>query len=201
MIPCEDHTSVRTTTILRVLAAISFASVAAYACFWIVYLFLNRWPGQKEVVTSGYGIIQEARQIDNFFSPAWHGVYNYREPDLVEWQTEACLWGRYELNMAIDVRVDRRTGRVMEVVGEPEFKLREIGAVQGSQGVTYKSESEFGTEKWQQVVQANGDFSVIGIFLNHQNPVPGINRYFARPRNGIRIRTDVNETTASQPTR
>ena len=150
----------------------------------------SRWPSQEKMVRSGYQIISEAQQIDELFSPAWHQLSNYDEPDIAEWQTDAFFGGRYELEMCVSVRIDRHTGRVIEVVGEPRFGLMEVEKIVDSREVSYNgnNQHQFGIREWQRVVAAQGDFSAIGIHLDRDHPVPGFDRYLAAPRNGIQMR-------------
>ncbi len=141
------------------------------------------------MVRSGYTMIPEAKQIDDLLGFAWHRVVNYCEPDIAEWQTEAAFAGKYELTMTVRVRIDRRSGRVTEVIGEPHFYFREIAEIINSHGAKYRPANgrEFGLEQWRQVVRAKRDFSVIGIALDRNNPIPGFDRYQNRDQNGIRM--------------
>jgi len=158
--------------------------------YWSAMLF-NSWPSQEQMVRSGYAIIPEAKQIDDLLGPAQHQVSNYWEPDIADWQTHARFAGRYELVMIAKVRVDRRSGRVIEVIDSPRFQLYEVESTDGS-ATTFRQagEREFGADEWRRVVKAGGDFSVIGIQLNYDNPVPGFDRMRAKAQNGIRIRAD-----------
>jgi hypothetical protein len=151
--------------------------------------YYSRWPAQEQMVSSGYRMIPEAQQIDDLLGPAWHSISNYQEPDLAEWQTEALFAGRYELSMWVSVRVDRNSGRVAGVVGEPRFRLLEIEEIRNSREVSYKDQREFGLDQWRQVVRAQGDFSAIGIQLDRSRPVSGFDRYKALPRGGIQMRS------------
>ena len=162
--------------------------------FYWIWLFLSRWPTQEQMVPSGYRMIPEATQIDDLLGPGWHQLSNYDEPDFAEWQTEALFAGRYQLSMWVRVRVDRSSGRVTEVVGEPQFRLLEIIEIRDSREVSYNGnqQREFGADQWRQVVKAKGDFSVIGIELDRNNPVVGFDRYKAEPRNGIQMRSENN---------
>lgn len=174
-------------------ALLLLAAIAAYAYFWYAYLVLGRWPSQERMVPSGYERITEARQIDDLFGPAWHSISNAKAPDSAEWHTEAYFAGRYKLWMTVGVRVNRQSGAI-DVVGSPTFVLLEIQSIQGDREVSDRevsyrgsSQREFGADEWRQVVEANGDFSAIGITLNLNNPVPGLDRYLAQPRNGMRL--------------
>jgi hypothetical protein len=163
-------------------------SIGAYGYFWYAYFFLNRRPSQEQLVPSGYRLIPEARQIDEFFGPAWHKVTNYDAPDLAEWQTEAHFGGRYELLMVVDVRVDRQSGAIA-VVGAPRFILREVQAIRGDREVSYRGSSErkFDADQWQKVVEAEGDFSAIGMTLILNKPVPGFDRHWTQPQHGMQF--------------
>lgn len=156
--------------------------------YWIA-LYYSRWPTQQQMVSSGYRVIPEAKQIDDLFEPAWHKLSNYQEPDIAEWQTEALIAPRYELSMWVAVRVDRSSGQVTEVVGEPRFRLVEIDEIRNSREVSYNGnhQREFGLDQWRQVVRAKGDFSAIRIQLDRNDPVSGFDRYKAAPRNGIQM--------------
>jgi hypothetical protein len=171
------------------LVATGFVLLAGYAWVWFSQLYLSHWPDQQATVDSGYALIPEAQQIDDLLGPAWHRTSNYTEPDVVEWQTEALFGGRYEMTMMVDLRIDRRSGRVIEILGEPRFLLLEVQEVLGSRGVNYRGAGqwEFTAEEWRQVVKAKGDFAAIGIQLDRHHPVPGFERYRGAPRNGIQM--------------
>ena len=176
-----------------ILSAIAFPVAGWWLlvfAYWFAMIFSN-WPSQEQMVRSGYAMIPEAKQVDDLLGPAWHEVCNYREPDIVEWQTHAPFAGRYELVMIASVRVDRRSGRVTEVIAAPRFQLLEIETTDGKR-TTFRQagQREFGADQWRRVVKAGGDFSVIGIQLNYDCPVPGFERYQSQAPNGIRMRAD-----------
>jgi hypothetical protein len=202
----EDASSVRNTTpwitvITVFVVATGFALIVGYAYFWFAYLFLNRWPSQEQMVPSGYAMIPEAKQIDDLLGPAWHSISNYREPDIAEWHTKALFGGRYEMEMTVDARVDRRSAKVIEVIGKPRFLLLEVHEIIGSREVGYRAAGQraFGADEWQQVVRAKGDFTIIGIQLDRNNPVPGFNRYLAYPHNGVRMSKTNNGADGATP--
>ena len=182
--------------IISVLIGIVFPLVGWWLLLSVYYigLYHSRWPTQEQMVPSGYRMIPEATQIDDLLGPAWHRLSNYQEPDSAEWQTEALFAGRYELSMRVRVQVDRSSGRVTEVVGEPRFLLLKIKEIRDSREVRYDGnhQREFGVDQWHQVVRAKGDFSVIGIQLDRNNPVFGFDRYTAVTRTGIQMRSEHN---------
>ncbi len=147
------------------------------------------WPATKQTVPSGYAMIPQARQIDDLFGPAWHSCSNYRHPDTVEWISEAYFAKRYQLVMVVRAKVERPSGKVIEVVDEPRFILMKIEEVTGGGGTSYDgaSQREFGANEWAKVVKAKGDFGVIGIELNYNDPVPGFEGLIAHPRNGVQM--------------
>jgi hypothetical protein len=179
---------------LVILSAITFPAIGwllLVLCYYVA-LSQDRWPSQEQMVPSGYEMILEARQIDDLLGPARHQLANYTEPDIAEWQTEVLFGGRYELMMTVSVRVDRGSGRVTEIVGEPRFMLSEITEIWNSREVLYggPGQREFGVDQWRRVVKAGGDFSVIGIKLNYNHPVPGFESFQAGFSNGIQMRRD-----------
>ena len=182
--------------IIVVLSAITFPAVG-WCLLFLAYLFQPGWPSQEQMVPSGYGLIPEAKQIDDLLGPARHQVSNYREPDIVEWQTDALFGGRYELVMTERVRVDRRSGRVTELIEAPRFQFLEIEKTDGSRtNFRQATQREFGVDQWRQLVKAGGDFSVIGIQLDRNNPVPGFDCYQGLAPNGIRMRANDDKAPA-----
>jgi formate-dependent phosphoribosylglycinamide formyltransferase (GAR transformylase) len=142
-------------------------------------------PSLDLIVRSNYQKIAEAQQIDELFGPAWHSVANFGDGNTVDWITEATIAARYELIMVVPARVDQRTGELTEVIGKPQMFLMEVTSVQG-RSISYGQQHEINPNQWQKVVAAQGDFSVIGISLNLNNPVPGFREVQNRPREGIR---------------
>ena len=176
---------------LIALASPFFGFWLAVAAFWMIALTFNSWPSQEQMVPSGYAMIPQAKQIDDLLGPAWHSCSNYKEPNVVEWITTELFAGRYKLEMRVNVEVDRRSGNISKITGEPRFMLCEVYDIEG-RGVSYKYWHEFGAEKWIKIVKAKGDFSVIGIHLDRDNPVPGFAEYKNTPRNGIQMKVDRN---------
>lgn len=140
------------------------------------------------MVSSGYSMIPYAKQVDDLFGPAWHFTSNYQQPNLVEWCTETLFAGRYELHMRVQIKINKQTGKVLKVVGEPHFVVMEVTDIDG-RSVTYDGDNhEFGMDEWNSVVDKRGDFSSIGILLDDSNPVPGFTEYRKRLRNGIQMK-------------
>jgi hypothetical protein len=91
--------------------------------------------------------------------------------------------------MTVGVRVDRKSGSIIDVLGKPQFRLMEIQDIPETRAANYRpgGQREFDAADWQRIVRAKGDFGAIGVQLNHGNPLPGFKRYMAFPRNGIRM--------------
>ncbi|MFN0051349.1 MAG: hypothetical protein ACKV0T_04110 [Planctomycetales bacterium] len=147
---------------------------------------------------SGYAQIREARQIDELLGMADHAVMNEGvetdEGVKEEWISEVYFGGRYQLVMTVELRVNRRTSVVSKVIGSPKFRLLEIREVQlasgGGVGVSYRStaEREFNSSDWERVVEANGDFSVIGIQIENGPPLPGFSELVQFAQSRARLR-------------
>jgi len=134
----------------------------------------RRGPSGSALLSSGYELIPEAKQIDDHFGHAWHFTANFQDPSTVQWFSEAIVGGRYELTMVADIWYDEHGAT--RALGAPTFALREISDVDG-RSVSYGKSYEFSAGEWRKVTAANGDFSVIGIKLDLNNPAPGIDEY------------------------
>ena len=169
------------------LAIVCIMLIYFYPLFWMGFQYANRWPEQETMVISGYTAIVEAREMDELFEHVWHRVSNYREPNNAQWQSESVIAGRYELSMAIPIRVDRETGDVFPI-GRPSFTLAEIQEVtflsNGAPGVSFQSSTSFGPDQWRQLVATDGDLTILGLSVEYTEPVPGVDAYIAYPRNG-----------------
>jgi hypothetical protein len=130
---------------------------------------------------SGYNKILQAREIDVLLGKADHSVMNEGDANdegiKEEWISEVYFGGRYELTMCVGIRVNRRTSEVSKVIGTPEFQLLELESVDmtsAAPSITYHAPGyhKINAAEWQRVVAAKGDFSVIGIDINRDRPIP-----------------------------
>jgi hypothetical protein len=144
------------------------------------------------MVPSAYAKLEVPRQIDKLFSPAFHHCANYEAPDTVDFISKAYVAQRYQLDMWVRIRIDRRTGRCIEMVEEPTIRLSEITQVsKDGRGTSYGGlHKQFGSDEWQKVFDAGGDFSVIGLELDLDNPVAGFEKLIARYQPGIQFSKD-----------
>ena len=145
------------------------------------------------MVPSAYMKLEEPRQIDKLFSPAFQSCMNFKSPDTVDFISLTYVAQRYQLNMWVRIRIDRQTGQFVELVGEPTFRLLEITNVSDDGGGTSYGglgQKLFGRADWQKVVDAGGDFSAIGLTLDQNNPVAGFEKLFTRYQPGIQFSKD-----------
>jgi hypothetical protein len=107
------------------------------------------------------------------------------------WISEVYFGGRYKLVMTVDILVDRKTSSVTKIVDTPKFQLLEIESVQmssdGRAETRFSGQRNFGSAEWDRVVEANGDFSVIGIQIKKGPPVPDFDRMVQESRARARL--------------
>ncbi|MDQ6632112.1 MAG: hypothetical protein M3Y82_10220 [Verrucomicrobiota bacterium] len=107
---------------------------------------------------------------------------------------EALLFDRYELLMTAKVTLDGERRKV-KAFDAPEFFIREISVVtverrEGRQpdgspvvaeilrsGKSGDAQMRFDAARWEKIVEAGGDFSVIGFPLKTNSPAPGFEDY------------------------
>ena len=139
-----------------------------------------------KTVKSGIKIIPHVDQITALFTnaPIDHLItefgFDIKKP--VVWNTIVYFDGRYVLTYQVDVRVDYKDDTVVGITSKPKFYLWEVTDVFDKTtdhvGAKYsRGGGEFGETEWNKVFAAKGDFSVIGIAINTNSPVPGFDEY------------------------
>jgi hypothetical protein len=144
----------------------------------------------KDTVRDGIKFVPHVQEIKQMFpnAPTDHFItqYGFDKNVPVTWNTVVYFYGRYELDYQVDVIVDYKNNKISKVDGIPAFLLLEVATVAkptpgGAVGSTYKSTDQashvFGEEQWDKIVAAKGDFSVIGIHLITNSPIPGFDDY------------------------
>jgi hypothetical protein len=133
--------------------------------------------------------VQYAQEFSHLFpgSRAYFGYYNgLVGPSKLNMET--LLFDRYQLSMQVPVTFDRPR-RTIKSFGAPEFLLNEVTEVtqirkegrwpDGSRSIATnlslrgRSMRNFGAREWKKIVEAGGDFSLIGITLLTNSPAPG----------------------------
>jgi len=113
--------------------------------------------------------------IDHFIT---HFGMNISETNI--WNSEAFFGDRYEFTMQIEIKIDYAS-RTFVVVGEPTFYLTEGIKVDRDGGCRSGESFAFGTSKFKKLLDANWDFSAIGIKINPK-PVANYKIYEAMTR-------------------
>jgi hypothetical protein len=160
-----------------------------YLALFVVILLPACSLGKKsyiETVLSGIERIPAAQQIEELIGDSDHFIthFGFGEQPLT-WNTEVYFHQRYRLALQVKVMVDYQQNRVVEVVGEPKFYMREIENIIPIEGGRYHAKIgtnwNFNLKDWEKVVEASGDFSSIGIELTDE-PLP----YFDELVAGVR---------------
>lgn len=133
----------------------------------------------SKALEHGLATVPAAREFQELF-PGAHNSYAYYAgvKNTPELQCQTLLYGRYELTLQIEVKFDGERAKVISY-GEPRFFLKEVQSVTPlSDGRFYISAGElqfrFGPQEWQKVYDAHGDFSVLGVKLVKDKPVPNL---------------------------
>jgi hypothetical protein len=147
--------------------------------FALIHLANANSIDRAVAIRSGCDKIPQVRQIDRILGNAVHRVSSRMGHDQVvgryEWSSEVYFGGRYELVMWVDVEVDQRSSEISTILDAPKFRLLEVGRVDLSSergpSISYQGQREFNAAEWERVVEADGDFSVIGIEINNSQPI------------------------------
>lgn len=140
-------------------------------------------PAYKEVVRDCIRTIPHVREIRKMFQGATiddfitgHALNKNKSH---VWNTDVFFGGRYELVYQVDVIINYRKHRIEKVVSKPKFYLSCLARVGGDGDYDhFEWDRHFGEAEWNQVVAANGDFSVVGIKLDLKSPpIPGWDGY------------------------
>jgi hypothetical protein len=142
-------------------------------------------PGSEKNVAEDYdksladGLtsLKDASQFEKLFPKSEHFISYYTGDGTHIWNSKAGLYGRYVLSMQVEIKIDRNTHKV-SANGEPKFYLNEVTSVKqlpdGRASISYDgAQVTFGREKWQLLIQRNGDLSVLGFTPKTDAPVSG----------------------------
>ena len=142
-------------------------------------------------VKDGFTKIPQAGEIEDLLGEADHFISYSGSGEKQDWNTEVYFAGRYRLTMQVGVKVDRSLSKIVEVIGEPKFRLGETTRVEVDLGGSVRAFSdepcqhaEFGVTEWNKVVQAKGDFSVVGVAIKKRQPVPNFEQFVEAMRRG-----------------
>lgn len=157
----------------------------------------DAWKPYRRAVMSGYRLIRVAQQIERVFDDVVHRIDCFHDPYMVGgppprfvWTSTAFFSDRYMFDFRVDVTMspasDEIDGTVTNIIGEAVLIVSEIMSGHGTRvvGVPGSSTPLLTLAEWESVLEANGDFSVIGIELQLEQPVHSFDVYrgqFASP--------------------
>lgn len=137
-----------------------------------------------------------AVQMEELFGDADHFIshFGFSGEKTNTWSTQVFFDGRYKLTMQVEIVIDYAKNTFV-VSDDYKFYLIEVkqltehdGKVNGAKlGENYR----FSAEDWAKVYESEGDFSVIGIQLRTDDPLPRFDEYvqgWRRPRIPISLR-------------
>jgi hypothetical protein len=137
-------------------------------------------------VQSGIIGLPWPKEMESLFGEGDHFITHYGfSPGPKLWNSEVYFYGRYRLTMQVTVSLDPGNARVLGNTEPPKFYLREIKSVtteDGTLAAYFSGRWEFDSKKWKQLVQARGDWSVLGIPVKKNDPVPRFEEYVASLR-------------------
>lgn len=143
----------------------------------------------KKTIRVGIESVPHVQEITQMFpnAPADHFIthYGFVKNDPVTWNTVVYIHGRYQFGYQVDVVVDYKNNRIVKSVGVKHFYLWEVETLTSpiSDDVieaTYNKTNYvplIGEKQWNQIVAAKGDFSVIGVHLITNAPIPRFDDY------------------------
>jgi len=138
----------------------------------------------KATVRHGIKNVPHVQEVMKMFPgvPTDHFItqYGFEKDKPVQWNTEMFIYGRYIFTYQVDVVVDYQNNRIEKILTNAQFAMREITNVTDygdNIGARFGSDDKFGEKKWNMVVASKGDFSVIGINLKTNSPVPRFNEF------------------------
>jgi len=92
------------------------------------------------------------------------------------WTSSAGLYGRYVFRMHLSIALDRSRTNIISY-GPPTFYLYELPKITFSSNsnpyIQINQITTFSTQTWAQLLEAKGDFTVLGIVLKTNEPVKG----------------------------
>ena len=172
----------RYAVLVGVLAA-PLAVVLLIALYWVAMLAtaLARFD-HDDFALHGAGQILPAAQMEEMYEHCGHYI-TYGPKSVPVFNSVAFFGDRYQLTMQVPVKIDSKTSGT--VVGEPVFYLNEVRRVNisgsGQVATSFSAGHEFGAAEWNRVVEANGDYQVLGISIN-PTAVPDFQKFIDASR-------------------
>jgi hypothetical protein len=125
--------------------------------------------------------IPQACEIERVFGNANHNLSaDHGGISDGQWKTDAYFADRYVLHFSVDIKVDCDRGTVLSVSDQPTMFIEEYERLDDDNGrwVGYGGKQfRLTAADWKKVVDAGGDFSVIGVTIIKDRPVQNFRAY------------------------
>jgi hypothetical protein len=161
--------------------------VAAFPLFVVTVCSCDRFPAvgmgnYNKAVISGFAKFPQAMEMEKLFGEGDHFISSPGPTGTRDWNSVVYFGGRYTLTMQVEVKTDADFGKITDVVGKPLFVLEEARRIIRSPsgtttGASFSNDWKFGVDDWKKVVDAKGDFGVIGIKTRNDEPLEGFDAY------------------------
>jgi hypothetical protein len=142
-----------------------------------------------QTVQSGIKMLPWPRQMEELFGDSDHFILYYGTAGEQKiWHSRVYFYGRYSLTMETTVEIDDKSKTIRNFAGPPKFYLHEVKSVEVDRGRVTTSFSDqwvLDEAQWKKLVAAKGNWSVIGIILRTNEPVPGFDAYVKGQRDPI----------------
>ena len=146
----------------------------------------------KKALENGLLIIPIAREFQKLFPKALNS-YTYWTGELgpTTLNCSTALYNRDELTLQVKASLDKTRTKVIGY-SKPEFYLLELeDIIFRPDGTTSISpgdlQKRFGPKEWNKLYEAGGDFSVLGIELVKDKPVPNFEEYWKEQAERVKM--------------
>lgn len=175
----------RRTLLIVLLAAVALSLVVPalllgfYVLIWARYASSpNDYLATVESAATRLPIAVEFEELfpgqtDHFITH--YGFNRYGGDRTNTWNSQAHFADRYSLTMQVEVVVDYENNTVTPA-GEPKFYVIEYYEIDdkgdGGYSGSTRSAGIFGEDEWRKIYDSGGNFSVIGVNIDQDTPVP-----------------------------
>jgi len=163
--------------VIPILALLTIAFV--FVVVWANVRLVEEAKVRAELVASVPSTSPILKEFERLFSDTRHEIESgyHRFPNgesrwVNIWRGEAWLYGRHAL--AINFPFGKREDGTIKLLDEPTFyfsSLTESGIDEEGQWYRMGESMSFNTKDWKRLVDAGGDFSVLGLTVIKDSPV------------------------------
>jgi len=152
----------------------------------------NLEKNYRKALGDGLKTIPVAREFQKIF-PGAINSYSYYTGEVgpTILNCRIGLYGRYELKFKVRVSLNETRKKVMDYTGA-DFYLAEIESINrlddGRFYISYGNlHRRFGAKEWEKLFKARGDFTVLGIKLIMDKPVPNFEAWWEEEKERSRM--------------